>query len=148
MECHTSSSSPSHHIEIILFGCLSAVSINERPFGIDSINRLLYFLFWSISLYLLLSINLLILHKVIPVVLLILPYPFFPYIILRFLNTFMLLQSANWNMTILLVWLRSNCACFCLIIHVTISALQMFNSFSNFRHKLRLKIPESHSSFS
>ena len=63
------------------------------------------------------------------VVLLIPPDPFFLSAVSR--STF-ILRSANWNVMIPFVWLTSNYAWLCLM-RLTISALQIFNSFSKFQ---------------
>ena len=107
-------------------------------FGMDGINRFLNFLSWSISLHFLLTINLLILHKVLPKVLLFLPDPCFLSVIFPFLNTF-ILRSAHWNMMIPSIWAISN-----VLTYLTISALQISGSFSNFGPERRFKKHDSH----
>ena len=126
--------------------CLPLAQINfKNLLGMDCINHLLNFLSWSVHLHFLLTINLLILHTVLHRVLLFLLDPFFLSEILRSLNTFML-WSANWNMMIPLIWMTSNQADLFLI-HLTISALQRFGSFSRFRPEWRFRNLDSCSSF-
>ena len=99
-------------------------------FGINCISHLLNFMSWyAISLYVLLTINLLILHTVLPKVFFMFPSdPFFLSVIPRLLNTFML-RSANWGRMIPLIWVKSNYADVSCFTCMTISALQISGSF-------------------
>ena len=108
IEPNRNSCSSSFCIEMILFRCLPAISINESQQPLwywlyQSLARLIVLV--DLSLYLSLTINLLILHPVPPVVLFIAPDPFFlSHSIALSFN----LLSANCSMMIPLVWMRKN----------------------------------------
>ena len=109
----------------------------KNIFGMESINHWLHFSSWSISLHVLFTIDLLIFHKVL------LGANLFPLdsfslsVIPRLLNTFML-RSANWNMIIPLIWVKSSYAD---VSYLTISALQVSGSFPTLEGNAILKIP-------
>ena len=95
---------------MIYFGVYlsSSQMISRNLLGMDCISRLLTSCpAWSVYLHFLLTINLLILYTVLPGVLLFPRDPFFLSVMPRPLNTFML-WSANWNMMIFFIWVRSN----------------------------------------
>ena len=114
--------------------CVPSAKMNSRNLlGMHYINHLLNFLSWSVYLNLLLTINFLILHTVLPGVLLFPPDPFFLSIFRNpphFEHLYVVVSKLGHNDPLDLDEVKLYRR---FLLHLTVIALQRSGSFSNFR---------------